>query len=210
MPKKWSTPRGATPQQFRKDPATQGILDTAYSLQKAGNLQQAELLYQKVLAAEPGNPFAIYALGSIALFRGDQAGAVPLLRHALAAGYEGENVYTQLGIALQSMGRAEEAMEVYQAGIKKDPRNPRYPSNVSVLLAQKGDFEGALQMAQHALKLNPKFAPACMNAGFHLQSLGRLVQAAEMFERAARLQPHNTEVREALEQLKKKLATQAV
>ncbi|MDE3246365.1 MAG: hypothetical protein KGN80_09775, partial [Acidobacteriota bacterium] len=65
MPVIRSSQRKSPPRPFRKDPATVGILNAAYKLQKAGSLQQAELLYRKVLIAEPGNPFATYALGTI-------------------------------------------------------------------------------------------------------------------------------------------------
>lgn len=193
---------------FRKDPATLGLMDTAYQLQKTGNLQQAELLYHKVLAAEPGNPFAIYALGTIALGRGDGETAVMLLRQALEAGYDHETVYTHLGIALHSLGRFEEAMAVYEAGAKKNPRNPQYHSNASVLLAQQGDFEGALRRVKRALKLELNFAPACMNAGFFLLALDRLVEAGEMFDRTLRLDPNNTAVQDALKVVRQKLASQ--
>jgi len=166
------------------------------------------MLYQKVLAAEPGNPFAIYAMGTIALNRGDSSTAVPLLRQALATGYTHETVFTHLGIALQSLGQVDEALEVYRAGMKLDPKNPRYHSNAAVVLAQKGDPEAALAEAKVALKLDPKFAPASMNAGFFLQTLNRLPEAAEMFDRTLRNDPNNSVVRDALKLVKQQLETQ--
>lgn len=209
MPTKRPNPRDVKPRLFQKDPATVGILDSAYKLQKAGSLQQAELLYQKVLGAEPGNPFALYALGTIALNRGDAGTAVPLLRQAWATGYTHETVSTHLGIALQSLGRLDEALEIYETASKLDPRNPRFHSNAGVALAQKGDHQGALQRVQVAMKLKPKFAPAYLNAGMFLQSLGRLVEAVDMFERCLRLEPDNAEAQEALRSVKQKLAVEA-
>lgn len=208
MPVKRPSPRKATARPFRKDPATQGILDTAYKLQKAGSLQQAELLYQKVLLAEPGNPFVLYALGTIALNRGEPAAAVPLLQQALASGYKDETVYTHLGIALQAAGRGDEAMEVYRAGMAQDPKNPRYHTNAAVVLAQKGDPEAALAEAKIALKLNPKFAPAAMNAGFFLQEMNRLPEAIEMFDRTLLYDPDNATARDALKLAKQRLNAQ--
>ena len=208
MPTKRPSPRNATPRPFRKDPATVGILDSAYKLQKAGSLQQAELLYQKVLVAEPGNPFAIYALGTIALSRGDAGTAVPLLRQAWATGYTHETVSTHLGIALQSLGRLDEALEIYETASKLDPKNPRFHSNSAVALAQKGDHEGALQRIQVAMKLSPKFAPAYLNAGTFLEALGRPAEAVDMFERSLRLEPDNAEAQEALRLVKQKLAVE--
>lgn len=205
MPETRPRQRNAPRRPFRKDPATQGVLDTAYKLQKTGSLQQAELLYQKVLIAEPGNPFATYALGTIALNRGDADTAVSLLQQAMASGYTHETVYTHLGIALQASGRADEALALYRSATKLDPKNPRFHSNAAVVLAQKGDHEGALAEAKAALKLNPKFAPAAMNAGFVLQELNRLPEAVEMFERTLRLDPKNVPVFDALKLLKQKL-----
>ncbi len=208
MPVKKTAFRKPAPPVFKKDPATVQTLDAAYHLQKSGSLMQAELLYQKVLMAEPGNPFALYAMGTIALDRGNAAAAVPLLRQAYATGYDHETVVTHLGIALQMLGRVDEAMAIYEDAVQRVPTNPRFHSNVAVVLAQKGDYEGGLARAQKALKLDPNFAPACMNAGFILQSLGRHVEAAEMFERTLRLEPGNAQVTEALRLLKQKLATQ--
>lgn len=210
MPVNRSSHRKATPRPFRKDPATVGILNSAYKLQKAGSLQQAELLYRKVLIAEPGNPFATYALGAIALNRGDASSAVSLLRQALASGYTHETVYTHLGIALQASGQEDEAMKVYQAAMKMDPKNPRYHSNAAVVLAQRGDHEGALTEAKIALKLNPKFAPAAMNAGFVLQELNRLPEAAEMFERTLTHDPKNKPVRDALKLIKQRMSNEGI
>lgn len=200
--------RNTPPRPTHKDPATLRILDAGYKLQKAGSLQQAELLYQKVLMAEPGNPFSLYALGTISLDRGDLVNAVALFRQAWATGYTHETVSTHLGIALQSLGRLDEALEIYETASKLDPKNPRFHSNAAVALAQKGDHEGALRRVQIAMKLSPKFAPAYLNAGMFLKSLGRPVEAVEMFERSLRLEPNNAEAQEALRLVKQKLAVE--
>jgi tetratricopeptide (TPR) repeat protein len=208
MPARGPVRRKTTPRPFRKDPATLGIIDAAYRLQKAGSFQQAELLYRRVLMAEPGNPFALCALGTISLHRGDHETAVQQLRAALAQGYDHETVYTHLGIALQALGAESEALEVYRRGLKSDPRNPRYLSNISVILAHQGLPEEALKEVEKAIALDKGFAPAYVNAGFHLQTLGRLQEAARMFDAAMGLDPDNAKVKDALLVLKQKLALQ--
>lgn len=206
MPARGSQPRKSAQKGFRKDPATQGTIDAAYRLQKAGSFEQAELLYGRVLTAEPGNPFALFALGSMALQRGDAEKAVLLLQQARAQGYREEAVLTQLGVAYQALGREQEALEVYRAGIHADPRNPKYRSNLAVLLAQQGNPEGALREAQRALELDRTFVPAYLNAGFFLQSLGRLEEAVRHFEQALSLDPGNVSVREALVAVRQKVS----
>jgi len=190
----------------RRDPAVQGLMDAAYHQQRIGNTAQAELLYQKVLSAEPGNPFALYALGSCAMQRGQMASAVPFFRQALGQGYLHETVFTHLGIALQSTGQLDEALEVYRVAMKGDPKNPRYGANAAVVLAQKNDLQGAVEEARKALKLAPAFVPNLVNLGFFFQDLGQLQDALETFEKVVKLEPSNELVKSALLALRQKIA----
>lgn len=189
----------------RRNPITQPLLDSAYAQQKTGHVSQAEILYQKVLALEPGNPFALYALGTCAMQRGNMAAAVPFLRLALVQGYLNETVFTHLGIALQSQGLFDEAIEVYRVAAKGDPKNPRYASNAAVVLAQKGDFDAAIAEARKALKLDRNFVPNLVNLAFYLQEQGNLEEAAKTFEKALRLEPDQEPVKAALLALRQKL-----
>ena len=183
------------------NPYTQKTLDSAYKMQKQGNLQQAEVFYHQVLQDEPGNPFALYALGTIAIARQEFEKAIPLIRQSISNGYHAETSYSHLGIALQSTGRFQEAIDLYRAGAKLDPKNPRYPSNIAVVLTQMGQPDQALQEIQKALKLDPSFASAYLNAGGILQSMGRRIEARTMYEKATVLDPVNQEARTALQRL---------
>ncbi len=193
-------PRGGTAGRPR-NPHTQRVLDAAYKMQKQGNLQQAELFYHQVLQDEPGNPFALYALGTLAISRQDFEKAIPLLRESISNGYHAETTYSHLGIALQSTGRYQEAVDLYRAGFKLDPKNPRYPSNIAVVLTQMGQLDQALAEAERAMKLDPAFASAYLNAGGILQSMGRRADAKRMYEKAAHLDPANQDARAALRRL---------
>ena len=206
MPARGSTQRRSNNRPVRRDPAIQGVIDAAYRLQKAGSLEQAELLYQRVLASEPGNPFALYALGTIALRHGNAEAAVVQLRQALDQGYDHETVYAHLGIAFQALGDEQSALAVYRQALAKDPRNPRYLANAAVILAQQGHTEEALAETRKALALDAAFGPALVNAGFFLQTLGRLDEAARMFEQALAGEPANAQVRDALQALRQKIA----
>lgn len=209
MPARGPIPRKTTHRPFRKDPATLGVIDAAYRLQKAGSFQQAEILYRRVLAAEPGNPFALCSLGTIALHQGRMEDAVGFLGQALAQGYDHDTVYTHLGIALQALGRPQDALEVYRQGLRRHPKNPGYLSNIAVILANQGEPERALAEAEKAISLDDRFTSAFINAGFFLQTLGRLGEAAQRFERALSLEPDNAAVRDALQAIKHRLAVES-
>ena len=188
-----------------RNPYTQRALDSAYKMQKQGNLQQAEVFYHQVLQDEPGNPFALYALGTIAIARQESEKASPLLQESIANGYHAETSYSHLGIALQSTGRYQDAIDLYRSGAKLDPKNPRYLSNIAVVLTQMGQPDQALAEIQKALKLDPKLAPAYLNAGGILQAMGRRSEAKTMYEKAAHLDPVNPEAHNALRRLNEDL-----
>ncbi len=175
----------------RKNPAVQRIMDEAYRLMKAGSNDQAELLFRKILAAEPGNPFAIYALGILALRGRNTREGVRLLELALQSGYVDPTVYTHLGLAYFAEGDLEKAEATYRTGLQKDPKNPHYPTNLAVIHARRGEHEQAQAMIQAALKLNPDFVPALTNAANIYMATNQLQRSAEMFEKVLELAPGN-------------------
>jgi tetratricopeptide (TPR) repeat protein len=199
-------PKGMKP----LNPAVKGMIDAAFQMHKLGNLAQAEILYHQVLQHEPGNPFSFYGLGAIAVVRGEMEKAVPLLTKAMANGYHAEASYTHLGVALQTLGRLDEALEVYRMGRKLDPKNPRYPCNASVLLAQQGDPEAALKEVQKAIKLDPAFVPAYVNAGTFLQSLERYEEAAAMFDKVLQLDPNHAPARLSLDAMRRTIVARSL
>ena len=185
------------------NPYVQGIINAAYNQQKLGNRSQAEVLYNQVLKEEPGNPFALYGLGAIALNGGQMPKAVELLQAAILNGYREATAYSHLGIALQASGRHDEALEVYAAGLKMFPKDPSWVNNTSVVLAQKGDLEGALREVHLVIKNFPKDLRAYINAGQYLTEMSRFAEAEGMFRKALELEPEHIQAKEALESVGK-------
>ncbi len=187
----------------KKAPNTyvQGLLNAAYAQQKVGNQAQAEVLYHQVLREEPGNPFSLYGLGTIALHAGQRAKAVELLRGAIQNGYREATAYSHLGIALQTSGQLDEAIAVYAEGLKRFPKDPSWVNNTSVVLAQKGDLAGAIREARLVIKNFPKDPRAYLNAGQFLTELGEYAEAEGMFRKALELEPEHVQAKAAMESI---------
>jgi Flp pilus assembly protein TadD len=179
----------------------QGLLNAAYAQQKVGNMAQAEVLYNQVLREEPGNPFSLYGLGTIALHAGQRTKAVELLRASIQNGYREATVFSHLGIALQTSGQLDEALAVYAEGLKLHPKDPSWVNNASVVLAQKGDLAGALREAKLVIKNFPKDPRAYLNAGQYLTELGEFDEAEAMFQKALSLEPEHVQAKAALESI---------
>ncbi len=70
-----ATPHGGTAERISR----------AVALHRAGQVDQAERLYQEVLRVERNHPDALHLLGAIALQRGDLRQAETRVRQAIAA-----------------------------------------------------------------------------------------------------------------------------
>ncbi len=81
----------------------------AVALHKEGRLDEAAAVYEAALRMEPRNADALHLLGVIDHQRGDHERAVTRIRQALAIHGPRSNYFSNLGIALRSLGRTSEA-----------------------------------------------------------------------------------------------------
>ena len=97
------------------------ILDEAFSLYNAGQIEQAEDLTRQVLNAEPSHGDALFLLGLIAYQSGALEPAADLLFQAVKLYPDIENYTLTLASVLQKQGRLDEALTHYE----KFPNNPK-------------------------------------------------------------------------------------
>ncbi len=60
-------------------------------------------------------------------------------------------------------GKVAVALDVFKAGVEKDPNNKYYRYNYGVLLLGKNDYEGAVEQFQKAIDLDPEYQNAVYN-----------------------------------------------
>jgi tetratricopeptide (TPR) repeat protein len=91
------------------------------------------------------------------------------------------------GVILTESGRAEAAIEVFEAMTRDFPELPEPYNNLAVLHAARGELEAAQRALQDAVRAVPSYALAHENLGdLHLRF------AARSYEQARRLDPGNT------------------
>ena len=112
-------------------------LKRAVALQRATRLDDAAALYQAVLAQSPGNFEALHMLGVIAAQQGRFAAAEALLREALTIEVRA-TALNNLGNALNSLGRREEAIAAYDHALRLDPAYQRAFDNRNNVLRALG------------------------------------------------------------------------
>ena len=170
----------------------------AILLQKNAQLDEAQALYQRVLASVPDHPDALHYAGVLAHQQGRSDEAVALIEKSLAVAPERADCFSNLGIIYKSMGRLEEAIEACRRAIAIDAAHANAHSNLGVLLRATGRPAEAEAAYRAAIALDPQHIDAYTNLGILLNGLKRTGEAAACFSRVITLRPKHKEARKLL------------
>jgi tetratricopeptide (TPR) repeat protein len=166
---------------------------------RAGQLQQAEELYRKLLQAGSSDAAVWCYLGSAQLGLGKSADAEASYRRALELRPHMAEAYADLGITLAQQGKMAEAAETLRQAISLRPAYPEAHCNLGVVLNQLGQPADAVASLQEALRLRPDYAEACNNLGTVYQSRAKLPEAIACYRSALELLPNYVQARQNLD-----------
>jgi predicted TPR repeat methyltransferase len=173
-------------------------LALAVRLHQGGHLNDAQMLYEHVLQADPGQPDALHFLGILQHRRGSSEAAVELIRRSIAVGGEDANRYNNLGNVLLEAGRLAEATEAYQRAIALAGSHADAYSNLGAVLKAQKRFDEAAAAYAKAIELEPRHADAHNNMGNLLSAQGRTREALAYYCEAIALMPAHPEARKML------------
>jgi protein O-GlcNAc transferase len=163
-------------------------LQAAWQALDRDDFRFAERAAREALANKPGDPEALFLLGSTLLFEGRYRDALaPLAEAARSDGRRGTGY--RLGhcyLALGELARAEEAL---RREVAAHPDYANAHNTLGVALANQERHDAALECFLAALRLDPRHAEASNNAANALSSLGRAEEAIPHLERATALNP---------------------
>ncbi|WP_051340629.1 tetratricopeptide repeat protein [Azospirillum halopraeferens] len=181
----------------RADAATpEALLAQAVALHRAGRLAEAESLYRRVLARQPGNVAVRANLGAALRGQGRSEAAIACYRNALMIDPATASVHYNLGNALRAAGRREEATARLRAAARVQPDNPEAHNNLGLALRDAGDGEGAAGAFRRALAVRPDHPEALNNLGLALGDVGPSDgRGPAAFARAVRLCPDRHDLR---------------
>jgi len=159
--------------------------------QKAGRMGDAVRHYGAVLAADPENVDALNLMSVVALTAQDPRTSADLASRATAAQPDWFVSWINLGNALQSLGKPDEAADAFRKAITLNPQSAEGFVNLASALNAAGHAEDAADMAVKAILIAPEMADAHINFGNALLALGSPGEAVEAFYKATRLAPGN-------------------
>jgi len=161
--------------------------------QRAGRFQQAEAIYRRILAEDPGDPDALHLLGFLAHQLGRHEAAVDYIARAIARNPSAACYHVNLGNALQALARFEEAAACYREALHRQPDSAEAANNLGNALAGLGRSQEAMASFLEAIRLRPDWSLAYSNLGNVLKAQGRLEEAQACYQEALRLEPASAE-----------------
>jgi tetratricopeptide (TPR) repeat protein len=170
-------------------PDLQQGLQTALLLHQQGRVDEAIGLYEAILEIEPGHADALHLLGVARHQSGDSETGVALIRKAISRTRKRPEFHSNLGQALEALGRLGEAETAYRQALALDRDMTDALSNIGAILLSRGRTKDAIRALSKAVRLDPAHGTARMNLGNAKRAIGAPGEAMELHREAADLMP---------------------
>jgi superkiller protein 3 len=119
---------------------------------------------------------------------------VGLFQHMLALTPNAVPVHNNLGMALYSRGRFDDAISHYRRALQLQPDDAKAYNNLGLALRAQGKVDEAISHYQQALRIRPDLVEAHNNLGIALALRNRLNEAIDQYRQALKIKPGSAEV----------------
>jgi aspartate beta-hydroxylase len=176
------------------EPSTaQAAYDQAMALHGENRLDEAEALYQQVLAVQPDHGDALCYLGLLRLQQDRVADSIALLRQAIALNADAAEAHHHLGVALHRVRQYDEALAYQDAALALIPDYSDALYHRGQALQALGRGAEAIASYEAALAQAPDDAPTELGLAAALEASGRDEEAFVHWRNAAGLDPGQAE-----------------
>ena len=159
----------------------------ASDYERAGRLEDARRMLDRVLACAPDAAEALHLAGIVAFRQGRRADALHLIRSSLKRGLPNPVHWRNLGEVLRLAGLLDEAREAGQRALALAPDDPLTLTNLALIHAARLELDAAEGCARRALALDPGGAGAHVGLAEILLSRGEFDRGWEEYEWRYRL-----------------------
>ena len=178
----------ATRQQVEKSSTNHAKQEQqALALINGGKLNEAELIYRKLIKAGSKSHTAHGNLGVILKMKGDLKNAIIYFKKAIRLDPNFPDAHNNLGVSLQEQGDPTAAIASYNTAIKLKQDYPEAHYNLGNALQEQGEPTAAIISYNIALKLKTNYPEAHYNLGNALQKQGDLSTAISSYKTALEL-----------------------
>lgn len=186
------------PEEQVREMTIEQAVEIAISFQRQQRLDEADLVYKRILDAAPDHPAALHFSGVLAHQMGIHSEAIARIGRSLTMVPDQADWHNNHGIALQAAGQLDEAIAAYRRALAINPSHVQAHGNMGVLLRAQGHFAAAEAAYRAALDIDPKFIDGWTNLGILLNGLKRTEEAVNCYCKAILLRPKHKEARRLL------------
>ncbi|HTI70938.1 MAG TPA: tetratricopeptide repeat protein [Candidatus Limnocylindria bacterium] len=156
-------------------------LNEFYRVPRKEAFNQAVKAGQTALGFNPDDWLLHEKLGEIYRDGGDYQSAVKEWEQVVARMPRHAGVFNNLGIALNALGRPEEAEARFRTALGLDPLLVEALNGVGLSLAQRRQFPVALREFERAKALKPGYLPTYINISLALEASGQKERAVDQY-----------------------------
>ncbi len=174
------------------------LFHLACTLHQDGQLQEAIVVYTRLLERIPPSPLVFYNTGlahqELELF--DQA--ISFYHQAVELDPDDGDILFNLALCYQKTGKYEEAVLWYNQGISKADNDPDIYYNIGSCHQQNGQETEAINSYLKALKIDKYHISSLNNLAYLFHKDGQYSNAVSMYERLLAIDPDHQAARHML------------
>ncbi|MDH5301469.1 MAG: tetratricopeptide repeat protein [Gammaproteobacteria bacterium] len=165
----------------------------AIQLHQAGQWQQAEQQYKKILQYIPSHPDTLHYLGLLKHQTGDSRQALKLMLRAKQQSPNDGELWFNLGVVHQALMEINEAMAAYKKSSTLQPQHAMSFNNLASCYQRLHDIQQAENLFRHALTLDPNCLEAKNNLANLHKDKGQLGLAEQLYLEILQRVPTNAD-----------------
>ena len=165
----------------------QNAFDLAFKLHQSGSVDEAEMLYGRIVEAAPDHLNALHFYGLLCHQQQRKQEAAQLIGRIIEIDPKNADAHNNLGNVLEGMGRVHDAEVCYRNAIALNPGHAPAFNNLGVVLMARRAVDEALEVYGQAVDLSPETADYRYNLANALRKCERIDDAVAAYHSAVEL-----------------------
>ena len=158
------------------------ILNAAAEYERAGRLDEAGRLTDRILSVAPDHAESLHLSGLVAFRQGRKQEGADKLEKAIQHGTNPALYLRNICEMYRHLDRPDDALAAAQRAVALQPHDPLGLHNLAVVQYERGDLEACMAAAEAALRIRPDMAGAHFVRAEALLLQGRWAEGWEEYE----------------------------
>ena len=136
------------------------LFTIAAEYERAGGLEQADRLLERMLEASPRQADTLHLAGIVSFRLGRHEKSLRQMQEAIEYGVDTALYLRNICEVYRSLGRLDEALATARRAVELSPSDPLCLHNIAIIHYERLEIEESIACAERALMMNPGLAGA--------------------------------------------------